>query len=261
MDSTVADTKYQSCQVKGQPHTANSAETGSREWYRNHLTGSGCEVLVDSHQDVARLAQDSLHKSKFKVVTMPADYAWLTPQGDKLVLVEEKKPYDLQSSLSNRRLQRQLRANLAVADIAVLALRLQEEIEWGSSQDYIFSGDLEQVNKELLQLAMWEQHGLTVFLPEIGVLDHLLQLRKILGMPEESRGILAGSDKKRVKDDIPFQRAVRRLVDGVGPTTARKLDKAFKGDLVKFITAHDEMLSLSGLHRGQIRKLREYVPA
>jgi hypothetical protein len=206
--------------------------------------------MVDNHQDVARISQQT---PGFTVVQMSADYAWMSPQG-KLILVEEKKPSDLDTSVRLRRLQRQLRTNLQVADIAVLALRCVED---GRHEQYWF----ESTGLQLSQLAQWQLWGQMVMLPSgYGeVLEQLTALRSIIGEPHASRGILAGNDKRRPKARNPFDRAVMRLIDGVGPRTARVLRGAWDSDLLAFMQASDESLLSSGLHRGQLRKLREYV--
>ena len=46
------------------------------------------------------------------------------------------------------------------------------------------------------------------------------------------------------------------MIEGIGPTVAKKLNKAFKGSLIKMLGASDEALAKAGAHKGIRARLK-----
>lgn len=211
-------------------------------------------ILVDASQgEVATAAKKRGPPFKVERLT-EADYAWTNRHGLKIG-IEEKRGPDMENSLSKRRLQRQLREMRKNLSLVVLGLRLEGE-SWGRS--HLFEMRMPYFSS--IEMAKWEQFGQTIFLPSDNedVLNHLKILRNILGVPENSRSVLAGDDRRGSRKPIadPFEKAVAGMIEGIGPTVAKKLNKAFKGSLIKMLGASDEALAKAGAHKGIRARLK-----
>jgi len=194
-----------------------------------------------------------------------ADYLFQTA-GGLTVGVEEKRIPDLYSSLSSRRLQKQLRHLEEAVDIPVLALRT--EMDLGSKINigegfFLYSEELKfprdgfiKVQRELTK---WALRGLLIVLPSDpqAVLNTLDQLRKTLQPGRHLNSIVAGTDKKRVIDTTAFRTAIRRLVPGVGPKAAEKLEIFFKKSLANAVSAKPEQWAEAGMHKGIVASFEE----
>ena len=72
---------------------------------------------------------------------------------------------------------------------------------------------------------------------------------------------MAGDDIKRVQDDSPFRKLVRRLIDGVGPTAAVKLEGYYEGNVKALLADNEDGWKEAGLHIGQRKTLGELLHA
>ena len=183
----------------------------------------------------------------------------VTP-GGLTVGIEEKKPSDLSNSLRNRRIQRQLRTLEGMVDVPLLGLRF---INKPSAGDY-FTAQWWQLNNLNFSVEMlkWSLRGGMVFLPpnSYEVLTTLKKIRNILQPGQHLLSIVSGSDqKKRVVVANPFRKLVRRLIEGVGPAAAEKLDDYYGGDAKKLLSDDAEGWKEAGLHVGQRGALEELL--
>lgn len=204
-------------------------------------------IYIDGRQDYAKLAQADPH---FAVCGLPVgDVAWI--RDGRLYVVEEKKSNDLENSVKGRRLQKQLRRCIAQADYTFLALRTSRTITWGMMSLALTKRTIMEVNK----FVRW---GHIVFLPA-GRQDALNAIPTLItAVMTDMPSILAGTDehpKKETKRLPPFQRAVRRLFDGVGGSLAPKLDRYFESDLSRLLSAGESELREAGAHSGIIRQI------
>lgn len=213
-------------------------------------------IYVDGNQDYASLAKQDgrFHVCKLGWHTgatpRSCDVAWW--QDGKLFAMEEKKPGDFDSSLRARRLQRELRGIVDVVDIPILGLRTRLDDYLGVGYYWI------DEDWTLLEASKWTLHGLTVFLPphKNDMLGYLVRLRDAL-TSAGARSILAGTDQKRHVGGSPFQQRVRRLLDGVGPVAAQKLDDYFQGNFMLAINARPAMWRAAGAHKGIVKQVEE----
>ena len=219
--------------------------------YDGEILADDKTILVDGRQDVADYIKKSKRKG-FRVAKLTeGDYVMATPTGLS-VGIEEKKAHDLSNSLRSRRLQRQLRRLEAVVDIPVLALRV-------SGQRNSFSPDWWQLNNLSLpvELLKWSLRGIVVFLPasEGDALSTLNRIRNVLQPGHHLFSIVAGTDEKRVQESSPFRKLVRRLIDGVGPSSAEKLEEYYEGNIKALLNDNEDGWKDAGLHAGQRRTL------
>ena len=84
--------------------------------------GSSDAIYVDGRQDIAGFIRRSDWDSVSVTQLPEGDYVMVTPSG-LTVGIEEKKSDDLEASLRNRRLQRQLRSLEEMVNIPLLGLR------------------------------------------------------------------------------------------------------------------------------------------
>ena len=186
------------------------------------------DIYIDGNQDYALEARDTCG---FKVAKLEwpgpgsCDIAWR--KRDKLFAVEEKKPLDLTGSLEKRRLQRQLRRLVEACDVPIVGLRCTEP-DYAAYEGFCFQTSLWTPEWYMLRLAEWQARGLVVFLPHAEVLPYLFRLRSVL--TGEHPVVLAGTDQKRPEGRTPHEKALKRLFDGMGDKTAKKIITYFGGD-------------------------------
>jgi hypothetical protein len=195
-------------------------------------------IYIDPHQDYRALAQESPHFT-IKTLEWPTESGnlascdWAFWAGEFLVMGEEKKPGDYNTSLSSRRLQRQLRNVMLMADIPVLGLRLDNY----AFMTELYSWDMTRWGME--EINKWSNWGRVVFLPKAAkdTMNTLLTLRNMMAKPKaaENMTIFAGTDRKPPTAPDPTVQALMRLFDGVGRKTAEKLVKNFEGYKLKQI--------------------------
>ena len=207
--------------------------------------GNSEDIIVDGHQDIVEFIKRS-NREKVSVAQLPeGDYVMVTPSG-LTVGIEEKKSGDLATSLRNRRLQRQLRRLEDAVDIPLLGLRFGYS---GSFTPEWWDFFTLSMSVELLK---WSLRGGIILLPynEDELLCTLRRARNILQPGKHLFSIVSGTDKK-VKGRSPFHRAVQRMVEGVGPATARKLNTHYNGNMIKLLSDDEEGWTAAGLNSRQ----------
>lgn len=217
------------------------------------------QILVDSHQDLAQVVKAGWREHQFVVKALPVgDYVFVAQR--KVVVVEEKRPADLATSIRSRRLQRQLRQIMLAGEVSALGLRLERE--WGDRQRVY--GLEDEVGYEIVK---WEMlGGLVLFLPpspeQVG--DALLTLQAILKPGSHQLSILAGTDGGRETSPSfpPWARALRKVVKGVGPKTLGALVERYGREsqpLIAALAAPDEEWQALGINKGVIKERRRVV--
>ena len=220
-------------------------------------------IYVDGHQDVAGYVKRSSSKGYSVVQLKEGDYIMVTTSG-LTVGIEEKKPSDLSNSIRNRRIQRQLRTLEGMVDIPLLGLRFVNDINQPYGAPDYFAAQWWQLNNLNFSVEMlkWSLRGGIVLLPShsYDVLTTLKRIRNILQPGQHLLSIVSGSDqKKRVVEANPFRKLVRRLIDGVGPAAAEKLDDYYGGNAKKLLNDDAEGWKDAGLHVGQRGALEELL--
>ena len=233
---------------------------GGELHYKGKSLGSKDEIYVDGRQDVAGYVKKSNRKGFTVAKLTEGDYVFVTASG-LTVGVEEKKAHDLCNSLRARRLQRQLRRLEGSVDIPILGLRFTDK---GRSKSQ-FSPDWWQLNNLnlIVELLKWDLRGNTILIPsgETQVLSTLKRVKNILQPGQHLLSIIAGDDYKRVQDSSPFRKLVRRLIDGVGPTAAIKLEEHYEGSVKALLDDNEDGWKDAGLHIGQRKTLGELLNA
>ena len=233
---------------------------GGELHYKGKSLGSKDEIYVDGRQDVAGYVKKSNRKGFTVAKLTEGDYVFVTASG-LTVGVEEKKAHDLCNSLRARRLQRQLRRLEGSVDIPILGLRFTDK---GRSKSQ-FSPDWWQLNNLnlIVELLKWDLRGNTILIPsgETQVLSTLKRVKNILQPGQHLLSIVAGDDYKRVQDSSPFRKLVRRLIDGVGPTAAIKLEEHYEGNVKALLDDNEDGWKDAGLHIGQRKTLGELLNA
>ena len=229
-------------------------------YYNDKSLGSADDIYVDGRQDIAGYIKKSSRKGFTVAKLTEGDYVFVTP-ANHIVGIEEKKAHDLCNSLRSRRLQRQLRRLEGSVSIPILGLRFTDK---GRSKAQ-FSPDWWQLNNLnlIVELLKWDLRGSTVLLPasESQVLSTLKRIRNILQPGHHLLSIIAGDDYKRVQDSSPFRKLVRRLIDGVGPTAAVKLEDYYEGSVRALLDDNEDGWKEAGLHVGQRKTLGELLHA
>ena len=228
--------------------------------YDGKSLGSVDDIYVDGRQDIAGYIKKS-NKKGFTVAKLTeGDYVFVTA-GGHTVGIEEKKAHDLCNSLRSRRLQRQLRRLEGSVSIPVLGLRFTDK---GRSKSQ-FSPDWWQLNNLnlIVELLKWDLRGNTILIPagEGQVLSTLKRIKNIMQPGHHLLSIIAGDDYKRVQDSSPFRKLVRRLIDGVGPTAAVKLESYYEGNVRSLLDDNEDGWKEAGLHIGQRKTLGELLHA
>ena len=233
---------------------------GGELYYNDKSLGSADDIYVDGRQDVAGYVKKSNRKGFSVAKLVEGDYVFVTSEGH-VVGIEEKKAHDLCNSLRSRRLQRQLRRLEGSVSIPILGLRFTDK---GRSKAQ-FSPDWWQLNNLnlIVELLKWDLRGSTILIPagEGQVLSTLKRIKNILHPGHHLLSIIAGDDYKRVQDSSPFRKLVRRLIDGVGPTAAVKLESYYEGSVRSLLDDNEDGWKEAGLHVGQRKTLGELLHA
>tara|TARA_R100001244_G_scaffold33754_1_gene31386 strand:- start:200 stop:919 length:720 start_codon:yes stop_codon:yes gene_type:complete len=233
---------------------------GGELYYNEKSLGSADDIYVDGRQDIAGYIKKSNRKGFTVAKLVEGDYVFVTSEGHT-VGIEEKKAHDLCNSLRSRRLQRQLRRLEGVVSIPILGLRFTDK---GRSKAQ-FSPDWWQLNNLnlIVELLKWDLRGNTILIPagEGQVLSTLKRIKNIMQPGHHLLSIIAGDDYKRVQDSSPFRKLVRRLIDGVGPTAAVKLESYYEGNVRSLLDDNEDGWKEAGLHIGQRKTLGELLHA
>ena len=233
---------------------------GGELYYNDKSLGSADDIYVDGRQDVAGYVKKSNRKGFSVAKLVEGDYVFVTSEGH-VVGIEEKKAHDLCNSLRSRRLQRQLRRLEGSVSIPILGLRFTDK---GRSKAQ-FSPDWWQLNNLnlIVELLKWDLRGSTILIPagEGQVLSTLKRIKNIMQPGHHLLSIIAGDDYKRVQDSSPFRKLVRRLIDGVGPTAAVKLESYYEGSVRSLLDDNEDGWKEAGLHVGQRKTLGELLHA
>ena len=233
---------------------------GGELYYNEKSLGSADDIYVDGRQDIAGYIKKSNRKGFTVAKLVEGDYVFVTSEGHT-VGIEEKKAHDLCNSLRSRRLQRQLRRLEGAVSIPVLGLRFTDK---GRSKAQ-FSPDWWQLNNLnlIVELLKWDLRGSTILIPagEGQVLSTLKRIKNIMQPGHHLLSIIAGDDYKRVQDSSPFRKLVRRLIDGVGPTAAVKLESYYEGSVRSLLDDNEDGWKEAGLHVGQRKTLGELLHA
>ena len=222
-------------------------------WLGEKKLGTADTIFVDGRQDIAGYIKQRGRK-KISVAQLPeGEYVMVTPSG-LTVGIEEKKPSDLAGSLRTRRLQRQLRRLEKVVDVPLLGLRFMAR--GGFTPKWWQFGSLSMP----VELLKWSLRGGIVLLPhgEDNLIKTLRRVRNILQPGRHLFSIVAGSDKK-VTGITGFNRAVQRMIEGVGPSTASKLEEHYDGDIKSLLFDNEEGWAEAGLNVRQKANLEELL--
>ena len=222
-------------------------------WLGEKKLGTADTIFVDGRQDIAGYIKQSRRK-KISVAQLPeGDYVMVTPSG-LTVGIEEKKPSDLAGSLRTRLLQRQLRRLEKVVDVPLLGLRFMAR--GGFTPKWWQFGSLSMP----VELLKWSLRGGIVLLPygEDNLIKTLRRVRNILQPGRHLFSIVAGSDQK-VTGKTGFNRAVQRMIEGVGPSTASKLEEHYDGDIKSLLFDNEEGWTKAGLNVRQKANLEELL--
>ena len=222
-------------------------------WLEGKKLGTTDTIFVDGRQDIAGYIKQSRRK-KISVAQLPeGDYVMVTPSG-LTVGIEEKKPADLAGSLRTRRLQRQLRRLEKTVDIPLLGLRFMAR--GGFTPKWWQFGSLSMP----IELLKWSLRGGIVLLPhgEDNLIKTLRRVRNILQPGRHLFSIVAGSDQK-VTGSTGFNRAVQRMIEGVGPSTASKIEEHYKGSIRDLLFDSEEGWATAGLNVRQKANLEELL--
>ena len=222
-------------------------------WLGEKKLGTADTIFVDGRQDIAGYIKQSRRK-KISVAQLPeGDYVMVTPSG-LTVGIEEKKPSDLAGSLRTRRLQRQLRRLEKAVDVPLLGLRFMAR--GGFTPKWWQFGSLSMP----VELLKWSLRGGIVLLPhgEDNLIKTLRRVRNILQPGRHLFSIVAGSDQK-VTGNTGFNRAVQRMIEGVGPSTASKLEEHYDGDIKSLLFDNEEGWAEAGLNVRQKANLEELL--
>ena len=222
-------------------------------WLGEKKLGTADTIFVDGRQDIAGYIKQSRRK-KISVAQLPeGDYVMVTPSG-LTVGIEEKKPSDLAGSLRTRRLQRQLRRLEKVVDVPLLGLRFMAR--GGFTPKWWQFGSLSMP----VELLKWSLRGGIVLLPhgEDNLIKTLRRVRNILQPGRHLFSIVAGSDQK-VTGKTGFNRAVQRMIEGVGPSTASKLEELYDCDIKSLLFDNEEGWAKAGLNVRERTNLEELL--
>ena len=222
-------------------------------WLGERKLGTSDTLYVDSRQDIVGYLKQG-RREKISIARLPeGDYVMVTPSG-LTVGIEEKKPSDLAGSLRTRRLQRQLRRLEKAVDVPLLGLRFMAR--GGFTPKWWQFGSLSMP----VELLKWSLRGGIVLLPhgEDNLIKTLRRVRNILQPGRHLFSIVAGSDQK-VTGKTGFNRAVQRMIEGVGPSTASKLEEHYDGDIKSLLFDNEEGWTKAGLNVRQKANLEELL--
>ena len=222
-------------------------------WLGEKKLGTADTIFVDGRQDIAGYIKQSRRK-KISVAQLPeGDYVMVTPSG-LTVGIEEKKPSDLAGSLRTRRLQRQLRRLEKVVDVPLLGLRFMAR--GGFTPKWWQFGSLSMP----VELLKWSLRGGIVLLPsdEDFLIRTLSRVRNILQPGRHLFSIVAGTDQK-VTGSSGFNRAVQRMIEGGGPSTADKVEDYYNKNIRALLFDNEEGWAKAGLNVRQRTNLEELL--
>ena len=225
-------------------------------WLGERKLGTSDTLYVDSRQDIVGYLKQG-RRVKISIARLPeGDYVMVTPSG-LTVGIEEKKAADLAGSLRSRRLQRQLRRLEKAVDIPLLGLRFM-----GWSGEDAFEPEWWQhgsLNMPV-ELLKWSLRGGIVLLPsdEDFLIRTLRRVRNILQPGRHLFSIVAGTDQK-VTGSSGFNRAVQRMIEGVGPSTADKVEDYYNKNIRALLFDNEEGWAKAGLNVRQRTNLEELL--
>ena len=225
-------------------------------WLGERKLGTSDTLYVDSRQDIVGYLKQG-RREKISIARLPeGDYVMVTPSG-LTVGIEEKKAADLAGSLRSRRLQRQLRRLEKAVDIPLLGLRFM-----GWSGEDAFEPEWWQhgsLNMPV-ELLKWSLRGGIVLLPsdEDFLIRTLRRVRNILQPGRHLFSIVAGTDQK-VTGSSGFNRAVQRMIEGVGPSTADKVEDYYNKNIRALLFDNEEGWTKAGLNVRQKANLEELL--
>ena len=225
-------------------------------WLGERKLGTSDTLYVDSRQDIVGYLKQG-RREKISIARLPeGDYVMVTPSG-LTVGIEEKKAADLAGSLRSRRLQRQLRRLEKAVDIPLLGLRFM-----GWSGEDAFEPEWWQhgsLNMPV-ELLKWSLRGGIVLHPsdEDFLIRTLRRVRNILQPGRHLFSIVAGTDQK-VTGSSGFNRAVQRMIEGVGPSTADKVEDYYNKNIRALLFDNEEGWAKAGLNVRQRTNLEELL--
>ena len=225
-------------------------------WLGERKLGTSDTLYVDSRQDIVGYLKQG-RREKISIARLPeGDYVMVTPSG-LTVGIEEKKAADLAGSLRSRRLQRQLRRQEKAVDIPLWGLRFM-----GWSGEDAFEPEWWQhgsLNMPV-ELLKWSLRGGIVLLPsdEDFLIRTLRRVRNILQPGRHLFSIVAGTDQK-VTGSSGFNRAVQRMIEGVGPSTADKVEDYYNKNIRALLFDNEEGWAKAGLNVRQRTNLEELL--
>ena len=225
-------------------------------WSEGKSLGTTDTLYVDSRQDIVGYLKQG-RREKISIARLPeGDYIMVTPSG-LTVGIEEKKSPDLAGSLRSRRLQRQLRRLEKAVDIPLLGLRF---MGWGGEDAFTPEWWQHGSLNMPVELLKWSLRGGIVLLPsdEDFLIRTLRRVRNILQPGRHLFTIVAGTDQK-VTGSSGFNRAVQRMIDGVGPSTASKVENYYNRNLRALLYDNEEGWAKAGLNVRQRTNLEELL--
>jgi len=182
-------------------------------------------------------------------------YTWM---GVRTLLGMSRNPIRKVSLSQNLQKETMYSSPLAVSSLVLRKRRLTTSViayEAGDCRD-----NSEGLKVELLK---WDLRGNTILIPAADqqVLSTLKRIKNVMQPGHHLLSIIAGDDYKRIQDSSPFRKLVRRLIDGVGPTAAVKLEEYYEGNVRALLDDNEDGWKEAGLHVGQRKTLGELLHA
>jgi hypothetical protein len=207
------------------------------------------KVIIDVHQDLAAVAD-----KKIVVQRLPEGDYCMVGVGGHIILLEEKKQADLDTSWRSRRLQRQLRKMQEVNPDGINGLALRLHSTGGQGGVYLM-----QWNELLLDLAKLQLLSIPiVFLPGHGVVEHLTQLCAVMQPGRHLLSPLAGDDRGKVREKMePVALALRMALKGVGYKLANVWAEAADQSLPRALSMTEEEMKEIKLPANVRRRVEE----
>ena len=113
-----------------------------------------------------------------------------------------------------------------------------------------------------IELLKWSLRGGIVLLPkkEDALIRTLRRVQNVLQPGQHLLSIVSGNDKK-VTGSTMLERSLQRMLEGVGPATAKKKAEYYEGDIRKLLFDSEEGWTDAGLNKKQRAALEEVTNA
>ena len=214
---------------------------GNQLLFGGEVLGSTAALYVEPSEFPGLTEKDGVVRR-----TMPRRVDAVFVVDGKVVGCESKKPQDLVDSTRSRRLHRQMRTLIEIADIPVLLIRGALPVLDDDALDTMFN------------LVCLQRLGVTILPCPVGsrgALKYLLRYRDALsGESRTPLSALRGTDERKV--DAP--QTLLGSIRGVGSQLEAKLMKAF-GSQLSTLGAMEQELVEAGAPKKVAKRIKELV--